>query len=181
MREDAADGLAYYGHGASDAMAQQALSLVRYAMGDSEPRVRARACVAVQGFRRSGAATELLSLAFDDSDAFVRRHAAWSAGQRGDKSLVERLLITLCDPVADVRVAALRGLGDLYASGVAEPMAALLKDENPLVRAAAASALRSVPVARGRGRILAVLEASLQDEDAEVRKEVSESLRFLSR
>lgn len=181
VREDAAYGLAYYEHGASGAMAQQALALLRSAMGDSEPRVRARACAAVQGFRESTEAAELLSLAFDDSDAFVRRHAAWSAGQRGDKSLVERLLITLCDPVADVRVAALRGLGDLYASGVAEPMAALLKDENPLVRAAAASALRSVPVARGRGLIMAVLEASLQDEDSEVRKEVSESLRYLSR
>ena len=87
----------------------------------------------------------------------------------------------LCDPVADARVAALRGLGDLYAPGVVEPMAALLKDENPVVRGAAAGALRSVPVGRGRGRIMAVLEASLQDEDAEVRKEASESLRGLSR
>ena len=122
----------------------------------------------------------MLSRAFDDSDAFVRQHAAWSVGQRGDKSLGERLLIALCDPVADVRVAALRSRGDLYASGVAESMAALLKDENPRVRAAAAGAVRSVPVARGRGRVIAVIEASLQDEDDEVRKEVSESLRSLS-
>jgi len=181
VREDAANGLAYYGRGVLDSIAQQALSLVRSAMGDSEPRVRARACVAVQGFRQSPEASELLSLALDDSEAFVRQHAAWSAGQRGDKRLGERLLIALCDPVADVRVAALRGLGDLYAPGVAEPMAALLKDENPVVRGAAAGALRSVPIGRGRGRIMAVLEASLQDEDAEVRKEASESLRCLSR
>jgi len=181
VREDATNGLAYYGRGVFDTLAQQALSLVRSGMGDSEPRVRARACVAVHGFRQSPEAADLLSLAFDDSDAFVRLHAAWSAGQRGDKRLAERLLIALCDPAADVRAAALRGLGDLYASGVAEPMAALLKDENPVVRAAAAGALRSVPVARGRGRIMAVLEASLQDEDAEVRKEVSESLRCLRR
>lgn len=63
VREDAANGLAYYGRGEFDALAQQALSLVRSAMADSEPRVRARACVAVQGFRRSPEAAELLSLA----------------------------------------------------------------------------------------------------------------------
>lgn len=56
---------------------------------------------------------DALSLALEDSDAFVRQHAVWSAGQRGDKSLGERLLIALCDPVADVRAAALRGLGEL--------------------------------------------------------------------
>jgi hypothetical protein len=91
-------------------------------------------------------------------------HVAWS-------KTCSRAVLELVDSLHQADVALLDEVQELEAA----------VRENPLVRAAAASALRSVPVARGRGLIMAVLEASLQDEDSEVRKEVSESLRCLSR
>ncbi len=111
-----------------------------------------------------GTADRLLSLSRNDRLTIVEG----LENAKGDPRAVTALVRVLqSDPVAEVRIAAARGLGELRAIEAIDPLGvALLEDEHPGVRAAAARALEEI----GDERAVPSLVAALDDDDRSVRR-----------
>ena len=93
--------------------------------------------------------------ALDDSEAQVRKRAAWSLGEREDRRAVERLIRALQDPDPEVRAMASWALGEIKDRRALQPLQAALKDSDVRDREMAAMALgeledrRAVPALTG--------------------------------
>jgi HEAT repeat protein len=108
-----------------------------------------------------------------DEDAGVRRAAAQSLGQLGDRRAVQPLIGILNDPEADVRRSVVEALAQLEDPSAIGPIAGLLKDPDTDVKKEALSALghfdQKIPTA-------GVVEL-LDDPSADVRHEAVDLLQ----
>jgi quinoprotein glucose dehydrogenase len=95
--------------------------------------------------RREEAARLIAVAAAGGSPLPARVHAIWGLGQIGRRANRPDVLSALMDRLADrdweLRMVAARTLGDLRAAAAAAPLAAVLADSHPHVRATAAIAL----------------------------------------
>jgi HEAT repeat protein/beta-lactamase regulating signal transducer with metallopeptidase domain len=111
-----------------------------------------------------------------DENAGVRKAAANSLGQIGDRRAVVPLIAVLADSDAEVRYTAIDALANLEDPRAIGPIAGLLKDPITEVRHNALSALsrwdQGVPTAQ--------VVALLDDPDAEVRREAVNLLEHLN-
>ena len=87
------------------------------------------------------AAVDGLIAALSDSDAGVRRQAAYALGELRSGRAVEGLTRALKDEAVEVRASAISALGEIRDPRAAAAIAGALKDADPGVRARAASAL----------------------------------------
>lgn len=121
---------------------------------------------------RGAASLEGLARVASDANAAVvtRAHAIWGIGQiaRATKSAAERLVPLLDDATDEVRVQAVRTLGDLGATGIAPRLVAMLGEEDSRLRAAACTALAHTGDAGTTGALLTLLESN-DDKDLVLR------------
>jgi HEAT repeat protein len=114
-------------------------------------------------------AVEPLIAVLKDGDDNVRRGVAKALGKTGDPRAVEPLIAALKD--GSVRRAAAGALAQIGTSAV-EPLVSTLKDNDRLVRKAAARALGQI----GDARAIEPLTAALKDGDRLVREAAAEAL-----
>ncbi len=148
-----------------------ALPLVRRALRDHEPEVRARAVDAASVLGLA----EVLDVTrawLDDDDPALRELAVRAEGELGDGASVQALARALGDPRFSVRREAARALGRLAVEASAPPLGTALDDPDASVRVAAARALGRVP---GDDAIRLLVARSL-DPALDLRAEVIASL-----
>jgi HEAT repeat protein len=142
---------------------------LRAALTDPAPSVRRRSCELAPAFPDVG-----VLVALDDSDSSVVEMAAWSLGERGERTAVASLSSLASvgsghsDPLCrEAAVAALGAIGD--PAGLPAILAAL--DDKPAIRRRAAVALAAFDGAP----VEAALRRCLDDRDWQVRQ-VAEDL-----
>ena len=121
-------------------------SALRTAAADPDPRVRAVAVDALAEQPAQDASVAALVGALDDSDPWVRRHAADALGTLGSPTAADGLARRLADPEAFVRhnaATALMKLGPSAAAAVPALIPAL-RDPDRYTRAMAGLALRRI-------------------------------------
>ena len=80
-----------------------------------------------------------------DSDLEVRRVACESLGKRGgDESVQELMRVANSDTELDVRLAAVRGLGDTHDSAALAVLAEAMVDPNPAMQFLAHQSLKNI-------------------------------------
>jgi HEAT repeat protein len=107
---------------------------------DSDPRVRAKAAIAL-GHLGDKTTVRFLVKALDDDEPLVRANAAIALGQLGDKTVVPLLRQTLKDTDPFVRANAAIALGQLGDKAVVPLLRQTLKDADLWLRARANAAL----------------------------------------
>lgn len=107
----------------------------------------------------------------------ARLHAVWGLTQlaRQDPKVAPLLGKLLADGDAEVRAQAAKGLGDVGLAGAREPLEKRLTDTAPRVRFFAAQSLGKLGDARSTPALLALLEAS-DDQDAYLRHAAAHAL-----
>lgn len=122
----------------------EAVSLARTIQKEDDPLVRAQ-IVRTVGAMDCPTANALMAAAAKDADRDVRVACcqAW-ATHKGPDAM--RMLTTMLssDADMDVRLAAVRGLGELNDKAAVEPLAAALEDPNPAMQYRAVQSLRKV-------------------------------------
>ncbi|GMV26840.1 MAG: hypothetical protein AMXMBFR58_28710 [Phycisphaerae bacterium] len=120
---------------------------------------------AASGAQAPGRYQDLLRIATSDSAPPVKRyHAIWCMGQmcRSVTGLASAILPLLRDPDPEIRVQALRTLGDLASTGAhagwSDAAMPLVENPEPRVAAAAAIALGKMKGAAAAGPLLALLD-----------------------
>jgi HEAT repeat protein len=89
--------------------------------------------------------SSLLVAGLGDSDADVRRVACECLGKRGGKEAVQELSrVSTSDTETDVRIAAVRALGQTADASALPPLAEALADPNPAMQFRAQESLRAV-------------------------------------
>jgi HEAT repeat protein len=140
------------------------------ALGDSDPSLRSRAAIAL-GQIGDARGVKPLTTALKDVDDSVRSEATKSLTKMGN--LGEGVLVAaLYDDSDVVRWAAREALGKIGEARDVEPLIAAIRDRDDDVRRIVAEAMEK---ARGQSDIpslVNVLEASGQDSDAEVLREL---------
>jgi beta-lactamase regulating signal transducer with metallopeptidase domain/HEAT repeat protein len=139
LRRTAAWGLSEY---ADDQTAVDAL--VNAVRRDANESVREMAAWSLSESERSAGAVDALAAALHDGSVAVRRTAAWSLGNIGDRRAVEPLVAALADANADVRARAVWGLGNVSPKEAPRPLVAMLRDSDPHVRELTAWALYEI-------------------------------------
>jgi beta-lactamase regulating signal transducer with metallopeptidase domain len=120
-----------------------------------------------------------LTKALDDSNASVRRNAAWAIGELTNMRETERadavptLVSLLSDSDEWVRAAAARALGEIRDERAADKLIALLSDGESHVRAMAAWALSEMKEERAVETLCRVV---VSDPQADVRRAAAEAL-----
>lgn len=102
----------------------------------------------------------------------VRAEVLRALGRRKDADAWSVLLRHLSDPILDVRLAALEGIGDLGDLRARLPVELLLRDEDPRIRDAAARALGAL----GDKTCLAALARATEDDDRRVAESAAQAL-----
>jgi HEAT repeat protein len=151
------------------------------ALSDPVAEVRAAAARTLGGPGRGEAVVTAFIKALEDPDGAVRSSAAYGLASAPAEAAVVPLVGALSDASAEVRQAAAWAIGSCAASleGIRPAEEALLKalrDENPLVRRSAASALRKFG-GKSEPVVVALMEA-LSDADAQVRESTAEALGY---
>jgi len=131
---------------------------------DRDPRVRARAALAVGRLQDSSSVTALLPLCVDP-DAGVRREAVFALGQIGHRSAGDSLAARLQDRDPETVDLAIEALGKLADKRWTPRVAALLTDPSPRLRGEAAVALWRL----ADSTALDALVAAAAERDPEVR------------
>lgn len=144
--------------------------LVSGLIHDDDPAVRYWAAMLLA--RHPGTASAELAGLVDDADPGVRRAAIESLAERGERSVLPRILARLGDDVMYVRAHACRAAGALGGVTVAPQIVALLRDDAWWVRAAAKDVLRAL----GRGVAPLLIEA-LDVDDRFARNGAAEVLQ----
>ena len=96
-----------------------------------------------EGSRDNGVVAAL-GAALKDANARVRRTAAWSLGQIGDKGSVDVVVGALSDADADVRARAVWALGQIGPKQAPKQLVAMLSDKDEHVRELTAWALYEI-------------------------------------
>lgn len=117
-----------------------------------------------------------------DARGFVREICAFTLGQLGTPNYPYRIkvipiLVSLAsDESAEVRAAAISGLGHIAANEVVETLVNAASDASPMVRASAAGALGSVAATP---EVMMTVRTLLHDEDLDVREWAELGLELL--
>jgi HEAT repeat protein len=111
-----------------------------------------------------------------NTDAALRKKAAWILGTIGDARAVAPLIMTLADKDADVRAQAAWALGAIGDGQAVEPLLAALKDTDPGVRASAAEALGQI----GDKKAVPPLIDALIDKNPQARKALAAALKKIT-
>jgi HEAT repeat protein len=119
-----------------------------------------------------------LLAALTDLSPSVRGAAAFSLGQLQDGRAVEKLisLTRATGETPDVRSSAAAALGSLHDKSAVDALVHLLKDDNRIVKVAAAIALADIGDKRA---VAALQEATNGEKDEETRTQMKEALRRL--
>lgn len=147
-------------------------------LGHRDQRIRLAAQYELAG--RDGSREALAAVALDENAQLMQRvHALWAVGQvaRSDPGAADRMAPLIDDGRMQIRLQAVRTLGDLR-SGPADAYIRALTDEAPAVRAAAAIALGKLDHDGAMGAMLDALEAN-DDEDVYLRHGLAYGLALL--
>lgn len=132
--------------------------------------------------RGEKATFEFVAALVGDVRDFVREICAFTLGQLGSPSYPYRkevipILVRLAgDESADVRAAAISGLGHMAANDAIETLVNAANDVSALVRASAAGALGSVAATP---EVMMAIRTLLRDEDIDVREWAELGLELL--
>ena len=162
LRRTAAWGLSEY---ADDQTAVDALA--NALRRDANESVREMAAWSLSESERSSGAADALAAALHDASVAVRRTAAWSLGNIGDRRAVEPLVAALADANADVRARAVWGLGNVSPREAPRQLVAMLRDTDPHVRELTAWALYEIEDPSTAPALQAALKAE-QDKDIQL-------------
>lgn len=113
------------------------------ALRDPDPRVRRDALFsAVRHAHANTLASKIdPTPLLADKDVFVRCQAAWAAGELGTRGALDALVAAAGDGFAPLRRECARALGRLHATEARATLETLARDQDPLVRAHARTAL----------------------------------------
>jgi beta-lactamase regulating signal transducer with metallopeptidase domain len=162
LRRTAAWGLSEY---ADDQAGLDALiNAVRH---DANERVREMAAWSLSESNRSSGAIDALAAALRDASVSVRKTAAWSLGNIGDRRAVEPLVAALADANADVRARAVWSLGNVEPKEAPRQLVAMLRDSDPKVRELTAWALYEIEDPSTAPALQAALRAE-QDKEIQL-------------
>lgn len=134
-------------------------------LGHADQRVRQEAQFTLAERGQESAAT-LLEVAKSGPNLLARVHAVWGLGQIGGKD--DEVIALAKDSEMEVRVAALRVLGDGKVRSAIPALAAALKDASPRVRMYAGLGLGRLEGHGANGAIVAMIRAN-NDKDAHLR------------
>jgi HEAT repeat protein len=157
---------AVFGIGETQDPASEAI--LREALKDGDPRVRAVAAHALRG----AASVDPLVAMLDDRDGDVRTHAAFALGEVQSAKSVKALVNALRDTKPSVRAQAAAALGKNAPRDALAPLSAALNDIAPEVREKVILALGSL---RDTAAVQPLLSA-LKDNSPFVRKNAAEAL-----
>jgi len=115
--------------------------------------------------------------ALQDSNADVRRSAAWAIGELRDRRGVDALIAALSDADADTRRNAATALGSIRDKRAVDALVAAVKDPSPTVRKDAILALGELRTTEAIG----VVVEAMKDSDPGVRKAAVQTLPSLVR
>jgi beta-lactamase regulating signal transducer with metallopeptidase domain len=132
----------------------------------SEP-VREMAAWSLSESNRSGAAIDALAAALRDASVSVRKTAAWSLGNIGDRRAVEPLVAALSDASPEVRTRAVWAIGNVEPKQAPSRLVAMLSDRDPRVRELTAWALFNIEDPAAAPALQAALRAE-QDKDLQM-------------
>ena len=162
LRRVAAWGLSEYGE---DNVAVEALAnAVRH---DANEKVREMAAWSLSESDRSAVAIDALAAALRDASVPVRRTAAWSLGNIGDRRAESALVAALADANADVRARAVWALGNVQPKEAPRQLVAMLSDKEPRVRDLTAWALYNIEDPSAAPALQAALRTE-QDKDLQL-------------
>ena len=116
---------------------------------------------------RSGAAIDALAAALRDASVSVRKTAAWSLGNIGDRRAVEPLVAALSDASPEVRTRAVWAIGNVEPKQAPSRLVAMLSDRDPRVRELTAWALFNIEDPAAAPALQAALRAE-QDKDLQM-------------
>jgi len=148
-------------------------------MGHDDQRVRQGAQFALAA-KGNAVTAEVTQVAADNAAPLLQRvHAVWCLGQiaRQTPEAAAGLIPLLSDDQEQVRIAAVRTLGDLRL-GPAEGLRALLSDQSLAVRAAAGIAIGKLGDTDSIGALLDALDAN-NDQDVYLRHGLAHGLALL--
>jgi HEAT repeat protein len=154
--------------GLGEAQGTQSLPLLREALKDPEPRIRA---IAAHGLRFTEGVSDLVA-ALGDRDGDVRTYAAATLADLRDPRSAAPLISSLKDMRPSVRLYSAGGLGKLRAREAVSPLCAALTDISPEVRARAAAALGAIADTAAVNPLC----AALREKTVAVRKAAAEAL-----
>ena len=162
LRRTAAWGLSEY---AEEQTAVDALTnALRH---DASESVREMAAWSLSESEHASGAVDALAAALKDPSVSVRKTAAWSLGNIGDRRAVEPLVAALADANADVRARAVWGLGNVTPKEAPRQLVAMLRDSDPHVRELTAWALFEIEDPSTAPALQAALRAE-QDKDIQL-------------
>ena len=161
----------------------EGLRAIEQRLAHGAPAERRRAAT-VLGHAASGEAIELLGRALLDQEAEVRSAAIRALGAANACSHLKVILVSLKDPDAGVRSAAVEtcrrlAAGARHVGEIADQLAPLLEDENPLVRAATIETMTTLATAHPLSpALMERIQSRLDDPDSTV---ATAACRFLAR
>ncbi|HTU24432.1 MAG TPA: HEAT repeat domain-containing protein [Pirellulales bacterium] len=118
--------------------------LAKQIQDEQDPMLR-RNIVRTLGYYKTASATAVLQAAIADSDSTVRIAAAEAWGRRGDPESAERLASLLAsDTNLDVRLAAVRAMGQARQIGSIQSLGEALSDADPAVQFCVISSLKQI-------------------------------------
>ena len=164
--------------GDPDALGREARTALAAALGDSSPKVRAAAALALAelgagsaGEERTGTLDRLVELA-GDPDGTVAQAAVIALGESGEPRVLATVERALGSRDADVRFQAVLAVARLGGVGAIATLAGAADDPDPEVRANVAAALADL----GHESGAPTLERLLADADEAVRVEAALAL-----
>ena len=162
LRRVAAWGLNEYGE---NPVAVEALA--NAVRRDASEAVREMAAWSLSDSDRSPGAVDALAAALRDASVNVRKTAAWSLGNIGDRRAVEPLVAALADANADVRTRAVWALGNVEPKEAPRQLVAMLSDRDARVRELTAWALYNIEDPSSAAALQAALRTE-QDKDLQL-------------
>jgi uncharacterized protein (TIGR02996 family) len=141
---------------------------LRDALNDEDHNVRRVASQVLGSMRASTDVAQQLRGQLRSTDPGKRASAIEALAALGVPDAVPRFAAMLDDPVASIRSAAVRALGQVKVAGAIGPLCRALKDADPAVRESAAEQLdcRHTPTEE----VIASLRTALSDSSPEVRR-----------
>jgi HEAT repeat protein len=118
--------------------------LAKDLQNESDPMLR-RQILRTLGACPPASATPIIATALSDQDVETRRTACLALGDRGGKDAVQELTrVITTDASVDVRLAAVRAMGTTGDASAVAPLAEVMGDADPAVKARAYESITAV-------------------------------------